>query len=35
MIEEDPGSDGRVRSELVLSNVVGAGAETKRANAAR
>lgn len=30
MIDADPGSDGRVRSELVLSNVTGAGADTKR-----
>jgi hypothetical protein len=30
MIDADPGSDGRVRSELALSNVTGAGADTKR-----
>ena len=30
MIDADPGSDGRVRSELVLSNVTGAGADTRR-----
>jgi hypothetical protein len=30
MIDADPGGDGRVRSELVLSNVTGAAAETRR-----
>lgn len=30
MIDADPGGDGRVRSELVLSNVTGAGADTRR-----
>jgi hypothetical protein len=30
MIDADPGSDGRVRSELVLSNVTGSGADTRR-----
>jgi DUF4097 and DUF4098 domain-containing protein YvlB len=30
MIEADPGSDGRVRSELVLSNVTGAGSDSRR-----
>lgn len=30
MIEADPGSDGRVRSELVLSDARGAGADGKR-----
>lgn len=30
MIEADPGSDGRVRSELTLSQITGAGANGKR-----
>jgi hypothetical protein len=30
MINADPGSDGRVRSELALSNATGAGADTRR-----